>query len=133
MFEAVARPFSTRDPRQAAVKRAVEAAAIALLARDQTVAEVVAALTDAVASIAPADVTPREGLAALRQSRREEMLDELARYERQGRGRDAAKMVARDFAADKRDAVEVASIARKLRRWRSEKNGQCPNATSELG
>jgi hypothetical protein len=104
------------DPRQAAVKRAVEAAAMALLARDQTVAEVVAALANAVDTIVPADVTPREGLAALRQSRRERMLDELERYERQGRGRAAVMLVARHFAADKHDPVEVASLRRKLNR-----------------
>src|SRR5437016_3569386 len=109
------------DPRQAVVERAVRAAALALMARDQTIAEVVAALTDAVASVSPADITPREGIAAVRRSRRERMLEELARHERQGRGRDAVKLVARDFAADKHDTVEVASIARKLRRWREEK------------
>jgi L-serine deaminase len=46
------------DPRRASVERAVNAAALALLARDQTVAEVVAALTNAVAGDIPADVTP---------------------------------------------------------------------------
>ena len=121
------------DPRLAVVERAVKAAAMALLARDQTVAEAIAALSDAVDSIAPADVTPREGLAALRLSRQEQMLEELARYEQQGRARVAVMLVARDFAADKHDTVEVASLARKLRRWRSEKNGHCPKATSEAG
>ena len=121
------------DPRQAAVERAVKAAAMALLARDQTIAEVVSMLTDAVASIAPADITPREGLASVRQSRREQMLDELTRYEQQKRGRASVMMVARDFAADKHDNVEVASLARKLRRWRSEKTGHCPKVASETG
>ena len=119
------------DPRLAAVERAVKAAAMALLARERTIAEVFAGLTDAVDGIVPIDVTPREAVAALRRSRKEQMLDALARYERQGRKRDAAKLVARDFAADKRDAIEVASLVRNLHRWRNEKNRQCPKATDK--
>jgi hypothetical protein len=120
------------DPRQAAaIERAVRAAALALLARDRTVAEVVAALTDAVAGEVPADITPRESVAAVRQSRREKMVAELIRLEQEGRGRPAAMVVARRFAADARDPVEVASLARKLRRWRREKNGQCPVSVPE--
>jgi hypothetical protein len=123
----------TADPRQATVERAVKAAALALLARDQTPAEVVASLTDAVAAISPADTTPREGVAAVRQSRRGAMLAELERLERQGRGRAAAMVVAGKFAADPHDDVEVASLARKLRRWRHKKNGHCPFAGENVG
>src|SRR5258708_39993982 len=98
------------DPRHAAaVERAVRVAALALLSRDQTVAEVVAALTEAVAGEMPADVTPRETVAAVRQSRREKMVAELIRLEHEGRGRPAAMLVARKFAAEARDPVEVAS------------------------
>jgi hypothetical protein len=107
------------DPRQASVERAVKAAALALLARDQTVAEVVAALTNAVVGDVPADITPRESVAAVRQSRREKMVAELIRLEQEGRGRPAAMLVARKFASDPRDPVEVESLARKLRRWRA--------------
>jgi hypothetical protein len=120
------------DPRRASVERAVKAAALALLARDQTVAEVVAALTNAVAGVVPADLTPRESVAAVRQSRREKMVSELIRLEREGRGRPAAMLVARKFAGDPLDPIEVESLARKLRRWRREKSGQCPVAVSEM-
>jgi hypothetical protein len=127
----VSEPVTRSDTRQAAVERAVKAAALALLSRDQTVAEVVAALTAAVAGDVPADITPRESVAAVRQSRQEQMVVELVRLERQDRGRAAAMLVARKFAADARDPIEVASLARKLRRWRREKNGQCPVAAPE--
>jgi L-serine deaminase len=120
------------DPRRASVERAVKAAALALLARDQTVAEVVAALTNAVAGVVPADLTPRESVAAVRQSRREKMVSELIRLEREGRERPAAMLVARKFAGDPLDPIEVESLARKLRRWRREKSGQCPVAVSEM-
>jgi hypothetical protein len=128
MSEAV----SMSDPRRASVERAVKAAAMALLARDQTVAEVVAALTNAVAGVVPADLTPRASVAAVRQSRREKMVSELIRLKREGRGRPAAMLVARKFAGDQLDPIEVESLARKLRRWRREKSGQCPVAVSEM-
>jgi ribosome biogenesis protein Tsr3 len=131
MSEPVTRHRS--DPRHAAVERAVKTAAMALLARDRTVAEVVAALTDAVAAISPADVSPREGVAAVRQSRRNAMLAELECLIQRGRGRAAPMLVARKFAADPHDMVEVASLARKLRRWRREKNGHCPIAGENIG
>jgi hypothetical protein len=125
-------PVTRGDRRHAAVERAVRAAALALLARDQTVAEIVAALADAVGADVPADnITPRESVAAVRQSRREQMVVELERLEQEGRGRPAAMLVARKFAAEARDPVEVASLARKLRRWRREKNGHCPVAAPE--
>jgi DNA-binding NarL/FixJ family response regulator len=104
--------------RQWQVERAVKAAALALLSRDQTVAEVVAALAVVVDGELPADISPRERVAAVRQSRREQMLAELARHEGRGRKRDAVMKVARDFASDKLDGVEVASLVRKLHRWR---------------
>jgi hypothetical protein len=110
----------TRDPRHAVVERAVKAAALALLSRDRTVAEVVAALAEAVAD-APGDVTPRESAAVARQSRRAKMITELIRLEQQGHGRSAAMLVARKFAGDPRDPIEVESLARQLRRWRARK------------
>jgi hypothetical protein len=121
------------DPRQAAVERAIRAAAMAILARDQTVAEIVAKLTDAVAGIAPADFSPREGIAAVRQSRRKAMLAELEALTQRGRGRAAPMLLARKFAADPHDSVEVTSLARKLRRWRNEKFGRCPLPGENIG
>jgi hypothetical protein len=74
----------------------------------------------------PADVSPRDRDAALRQSGQQEMLAELLRLEREGRGRGAAMLVARKFARDSRDPVELDSHARQLRRWRRKKSGHCP-------
>src|SRR3954447_26146395 len=121
------------DARQAAVERAVKAAAMALLARDQTVAECVAGLTEAVTALAPASVTPREGVAAVLQSRSNAMLAELELLIQRGRGRAAPMLLARKFAADPHDTIEVASLARKLRRWRSKKSGQCPLPSNAMG
>jgi hypothetical protein len=104
------------DPRLAAIERAVRETALKLWAREQTVTEIVAKLT--VVSEMPTEVTPREGIAALRRSRRDEMVADLVRHEREGRKRDAVMLVARDFAVDPLDDVEVDSLARKLRRWR---------------
>ena len=106
------------DPCEAAVQRAVRAASTALLARDQTIVEVVARLSEALASIAPSDTTPREAVAALKQSRKQQMLDALARYQAQGRGSSSVMLVARDFAADKHDDVELENLRRNLDRWR---------------
>jgi hypothetical protein len=117
--------------RHAAIERAVKAAALALLSHDQTIAEVVATLANAVAGGEPADVTPREGVAAARQSRRDKMITDLIRLEQEGRGRPAATIVARRFASDPHDPTEVESLATKLRRWRRKKNGQCPVAVSQ--
>jgi hypothetical protein len=61
------------------------------------------------------------------------MLDALARYQSRGRGRSAVMLVAREFAADKHDTVEVENLRRNLDRWRREKSGQCPKANSEAG
>jgi hypothetical protein len=119
------------EPRQPAIERAVRTATLALLARDQTVAEVVAALTEAVADEVPADITPRESVAAVRKLRRDTMVSELIRLEQEGRGRLAAMLVARKFASDPLDPIEVESLATKLRRWRREKNGQCPVSVPE--
>ena len=120
------------DPRQAAIESAVRATALRLLARDQTVAQVVAALA-VVAGEAP--ITPRESIAVVRQSRRERMVAELERLERQGRGRAAPMVVARDFASDARDPIEVASLARKLRRWRRKNSDtvRLPSPKSNTG
>lgn len=100
------------------IERAVRAAALALMARKQTVEEVFASLANAVATDTPAEITPRERVAAVRQSRREKMFAAVMRLEEQGRARAAPMLVARKFAADPHDPVEVASLARKLRRWR---------------
>jgi hypothetical protein len=106
------------DSRVAVIEQAIKAIALARLARGQSVAEVVAALTDAGLDEMSAGSTPRESVAAVRQSQRKAMLAELERLVQLGRGRAGPMLVAHRFAADPRDPVEVASLARKLRRWR---------------
>jgi hypothetical protein len=103
------------DPRLAAIERVVRETALKLWARDQTVSEIVEKLT--VVGEMPV-MTPREGVAAVRRSRREEMIAELIRREREGPKRGAVLKVARDFASDRHDDDEVQTLARNLRRWR---------------
>jgi hypothetical protein len=104
------------DPRLAAIERAVRETALKLWARDQTVSEIVAKLT--VVGAMPA-ITPREGVAAVRQARRNEMVAKLIRLEQEGRGgRGAVMRIARAFAIDKFDDGEVNNLARNLHRWR---------------
>jgi hypothetical protein len=106
------------DPRQAAVRRALNAIAQALLARDIHISEVLAALA------APGDVaegaaaTPRELAAAGRKTHRERVVAEIVRLEQEGRRRAAASIVARQHAADARDPIEVETLTNKFRRWR---------------
>jgi hypothetical protein len=119
------------DPRQPVVENTIRAVALDLLARGQAVAEIVAALTT-VADEMPADITPREREAAAYQSRREKMVAELIRHEQEGRVRDAVMLVARDFARDRRDVVEVETNARNLRRWRPKNSGHCPAAVLKI-
>jgi hypothetical protein len=120
--------MTVSDPRLAAIESAVRETALKLWARDQTVAEIVEKLT--VVGAMPVD-TPRDGAAAVRESRRKAMLAELERIEQEGRGSAAAMLVARKFASDPLDPIEVESLATKLRRWRREKNGQCPVSVPE--
>lgn len=121
--------MSAERDRSAVLERAVRDAALALIARDP-VAKVFATLAAAVEGVAAEGLTPRELTTAARQTRREEMLAELSRLEREGRGRAAVMLVARKFARNRLDPVEVASLARALRRWRK-KNGQRPFPCSE--
>jgi hypothetical protein len=107
------------------VERAVRSAALALLSRARSVAEVIATLASAVDAAASGAVTPRERAATARKARRDEMVAETVRLEGAGRGRTAVMSVARKFARDPLDPVEVESLARSLRRWRK-KNGHCP-------
>jgi hypothetical protein len=106
-----------RDPRQVTIERHVRAAALALLARERTVVEVVAALATAVGEM-PVDLTPREVVAAGRRAYRARVVAEIERLEKQGRGRAAASIIARSYAADVRDPIEVETLTNKFRRWR---------------
>jgi hypothetical protein len=75
--------------------------------------------------------TPRESAAAAHRSKRDEMVAELIRQEKEGRRRGAVRRIARDFASDRRDPIEVASNERNLRRWRKIL-GQCPVGVSTI-
>jgi uncharacterized protein YjiS (DUF1127 family) len=116
----------TDDPRRDAVERAVKAATIARLAREIGIDEALAAVIAAGGGAKSETATPREAAAAARRSQREQMEAKLNRLEQQGRGRDAVKVVARDFARDRKDPIEVASLARTLRRWRNERDNVHP-------
>jgi hypothetical protein len=99
------------DPRLAAVQAALRAAAakaLEVMGRDEVIRLTVAAL-------ATADLTPRELAGEARRSRRDAMAAELARL---GGGRDAPMLVAKKFAVDARDPVELANLARSVRRLR---------------
>jgi len=98
----------TADPRQIAVERAVKVAALARLAREIGIAEALAVIATA------GGVTPRESVAAVCQSRQQQMIVELNRLEQEGRGRAAPMLVARKFVADPRDPIEVEILARDL-------------------
>jgi len=74
---------------------------------------------------AAADATPRELAAAGRQAHRAEVVAEIMRLEKEGRGRDAVSIVVDDRVVDKRDRTEVESLSRKFRRWRDAEKRTC--------
>jgi nucleoid-associated protein YgaU len=103
---------NTADQRQASVEHAVKVKALARLAIEIGIGEalkVIAAATDA---------TPRELAAAGRQAHRAEVVAEIVRLEKEGRGRDAVSIVVGEYVIDRRDSIEVDSLSRKFRRWR---------------
>ena len=110
--------MTAADPRQAAVERAVKAAAMALLARDIGISEALAAVATAIGGTEDETATPRELAAAGRQAHRAQVLAQIGRLEKEGRGRAAASIVARLHAADVRDPVEVETLRNKFCRWR---------------
>jgi hypothetical protein len=63
----------------------------------------------------PVDVSPRDRDAALRQSRQQEMLAELFRLEREGRGRGTAMRLAR--VNRQREELELQWKAAAFVRW----------------
>lgn len=68
------------------------------------------------------ELSPRERAAQAKEERRKQMLADLAKTPDDPA---AATRTARKFARDPADPIEVASLARQLRRW-AKKNGQCP-------
>jgi hypothetical protein len=122
--------MSAHHPRLARIERILRDQALKLLERENTIAEVAAALAAAVAGEAPADLTPRERKAKARRVLREKILAELGPLEAKGQGRAAPMLLAKKFARDPRDPVEVESLARNIRNWRREKFGNIPFADS---
>jgi hypothetical protein len=108
----------TADPRQAAVEHAVKVKALAQLAREIGIGEALAVIAAAKAGSKDETATPRELAAAGRQAHRAQILAEMERYEKEGRGRAAALFLARKHAADMYDPIEVATLKDKFRRWR---------------
>jgi hypothetical protein len=106
------------DSRQAAVERALRAAAQRLLAREIGIGEALAAVGVVLAGPEEKTATPREIAAAGKADYRAQIVGEILRLERDGRGRDAADIVARDQAMDRRDPIEVETLKNKFRRWR---------------
>jgi hypothetical protein len=107
------------DQRIAIVEAALKAASIAIVTHEATIAEGVAIVSAAMSGgDAPAEITPRESALTARRAWRERILDVMALHEREGRGREAAMLTARQFAADPLDPIEVESLAARCRRWR---------------
>jgi hypothetical protein len=100
------------EQRQAAVEHALRAASLKLLAREISIHEALAAVGAAMNG-EDARATPRELAAAGREAYRREVLAQM-----EGRGRDAAWIVARMHARDPRDPIELESLTNKFRRWR---------------
>jgi hypothetical protein len=115
------------DPRRlVVVQEALKAAALEALAvmdRGEVIRQTIAA-------VATSDLTPRELTLADRQARKVAMVAEVRRLERLGNGRSVPMLAARKFA-DPRDPVELASVARQIRRLRK-KSGPCPNRAPEI-
>jgi hypothetical protein len=106
------------DPRRTAVERAVRLAAAALVSREIDISAALAVFAAAMRSGAEAvTATPREIAAAERLAHRARVVDEMVLLESQGRGTSAADIVARRYAADVNDPIEMETLKNKFRRW----------------
>jgi hypothetical protein len=107
------------DPRHTAVERAVRVAAAALVSREIDISAALAVFAAAMRSNgAEAETaTPREIAAAERLAHRARVVDKMVLLESQGRGRDAADIVAHRYAADVNDPIEMETLKNKFRRW----------------
>jgi IMP cyclohydrolase len=114
----MAESVTTNDPRLAAVEHAVKVKALAQLAREIGIGEALAVIAKAMDGTKDETATPRELAVAGRQAHRAQVVADMARLEKDGRGRDAALFLARKHAADVRDPVEVETLKNKFRRWR---------------
>jgi hypothetical protein len=114
--------MDANDTRRSAIRHTISALASGRI--DEV--EAFAAITSAV------EEPPRESAAAARQSRRERMLAEYYRLLPK-LGRSTATRVARKFARDPLDPIDVRNLATALRRWVAEKSAQCAFAESKTG
>jgi len=107
------------DPRRTAVERAVRTAAAALVSREIDISAALAVFAAAMRGNGAEAVTatPREIAAAERLAHRARVVDEMVLLESQGRGRSAADIVARRYAADVKDPIEMETLKNKFRRW----------------
>ena len=110
----------TVNSRLGAVEYAVKVAALAKLAREIGISEALAVIgaTRAMDGTSDETATPRELAAAGRHAHRAQVVADIARFEKEGRARDAVLFVARTNAADKHDPIEVETLKNKFRRWR---------------
>ena len=106
-----------------------------LLARDIGISEALAAVATAMGD-KDETATPRELAAAGRQAHRGQVVAQIVRLEKEGRGRAAASIMARIHAVDVHDPIEVETLTNKFRRWRrAEKraNARLPASGSARG
>jgi hypothetical protein len=100
------------------VEHAVKAVAQALLDRQISIGQALAVVTTAMGASKDEEATPREQAAAGREDHRASVVAEMARFEKEGKGRAAPMILARSNALDARDVVECETLANKYRRWR---------------
>jgi hypothetical protein len=108
----------TANPRLDAVEYALKVKALAELAREIGIGEALAVIAAAVDGTKDETATPRELAAAGRRALRAQVVADIVRIEKEGRVRAAASIVARSYAADVHDPIEVETLANKFRRWR---------------
>jgi hypothetical protein len=114
----VARELMVPDHLQATIAHAVKVTSLRQLAREIGLGAVLAAVTDAIGGSTEYEKTPRELAAAGSHAFRNQVVEEIKRYDEAGRSRDAVSLLADKYAADKNDPVEMASLKRKFRDWR---------------
>lgn len=127
--------FAKSSARRTAVQHAIRAISAAQAELSLPIEQVFALLAAEANADGRNDSTPREATAAARLARREQMMDELRRRQQGGMRRGLAKSVARMFARDPLDPIEVESLRRQLHRWWREdkKTGHCPVADQKIG
>jgi hypothetical protein len=105
--------------RHSSVERAVKMEALKRLAREIGISDALAAVAAAMGGGTKDETaTPREIAAAGRQAHRAQVVAQIERLEKEGRGRAATSIVARQHAADVRDPIEIETLTNKFRRWR---------------